>query len=66
VINKTDTPLTSTVALQGFAANSAVKFYRYGAAKLDSIEVGNLTTNGSGITATFAPNSITLLRLGKG
>jgi Glycoside hydrolase family 44 len=66
VINKTDTPLTSTVALQGFAANSAVKFYRYGAAKLDSIEVGNLTPSGSGITATFAPNSITLLRVGKG
>ncbi len=65
VINKTDTPLSSTVSLQGFAAAGAVKFYRYGAANLASIEVGDLTANGNGVTATYAPNSITLLRVAK-
>jgi hypothetical protein len=65
VINKTDTPLSSTVALQGYAAAPAVKFYRYGAANLASIEVGDLTTSANGVAATFAPNSITLLRVVK-
>jgi hypothetical protein len=63
VINKTDTPLASTVALQGYTAASAVKFYRYGAANLSSIEVGDLTATASGVAATFAPNSITLMRV---
>ncbi len=65
VINKTDTPLSSTVAVQGFAVANAVKFYRYGAANLASIEVGDLSARGSNVSATFAPNSITLLRLVK-
>ncbi len=66
VINKTDTPLTSAVTLQGFLAAPSVKVYRYSTANLAAIEASTLTASVNSVTATFAANSITLLRLSAG
>jgi Glycoside hydrolase family 44 len=68
VINKTDVPLTSNLKVQGYAAGSSIKVYRYGSANLSAIETDSATAVSAGAGAvsvvyTFAPNSITLLRL---
>jgi hypothetical protein len=68
VINKTDAPLRSSLNVQGYAASAAVKVYRYSAANLGAIETDNASAVSSGAGAmsvvyTFAPNSITLMRL---
>jgi hypothetical protein len=64
VINKTRTALNSTIQLSNFNAESAARVYRYSAARLDAIEMlSDTVLNGGTAQMTFAPNSITLVKL---
>jgi hypothetical protein len=63
VINKTDIPLSSSIALQGFTGANIAKVYRYGPANLSGIEKETAPVVNSSVASTFAPNSITLIRI---
>jgi Glycoside hydrolase family 44 len=63
VINKTETPLASSIALQGFTAANIAKIYRYGPANLAAIEKETTPVTANTVSTTFAPNSITLIRI---
>ncbi len=61
VINKTGTPLTSTVAISNFTPGPAAQVYRYSAASLDAIvRQPDQATRSNGFTAVFPALSITL------
>jgi hypothetical protein len=65
IVNKSASSLTSPISLAGFTPGVSARVYRYSAAKPDAIErLANLPVSGS-FSATFAPNSITLLVLPK-
>jgi uncharacterized repeat protein (TIGR01451 family) len=62
VINKTGESLTSTVALSNVVPIASARVYRYSAADLDEIvRAADQPVTGSGFTAVFPANSITLL-----
>ncbi len=63
VINKTDTPLISTLSLKGFNANRRATLYRYSAANLGAIQKSSATVTAAAISTTFPPNSITLVKV---
>jgi hypothetical protein len=64
VINKTASDLTSTINLAGLAPKTTAAVYRYGASNLTAIEhLADQAITGSGFSATFAANSITLVEL---
>lgn len=70
VVNKTDTPLTSPIAVSGFQPNGPAQVYRYSAANPDGIVPQgnqsfsfNSTTKNYEATATYPAFSITLLVL---
>jgi hypothetical protein len=62
IINKTGQALTSDVSLTGFQLTAAAQVYRYSSANLNAIvhEADQAVTS-SGFTASFPPNSITLI-----
>jgi hypothetical protein len=67
VINKTGQPLTSTVAITGFAPAPAAQVYRYGAADSDAIvHAPDQVVTINGFTTTFPANSITLFVIPSG
>jgi hypothetical protein len=67
VINKTTNPLTSTVKITGFTPQSAAGVFRYSTNQPGVIEyLGNLPVSSTGLDATFAAQSITLLELKSG
>jgi hypothetical protein len=62
VINKTNQSLTDDVALANLATGARAEAYRYSSANLNAIErLADLPVVAGDISATFAPNSITLL-----
>jgi hypothetical protein len=64
VINKTPTNLTSTVSLSGLTPKSTAVAYRYGRSNMRAIEhLADQAVTGSGFSATFGANSITLVEL---
>lgn len=64
VINKSASPLMSNLTLSGFAPASSAKSWTYSPAKLDGVVAQpDLPVDASGLTATFAANSITLLAI---
>jgi hypothetical protein len=64
VINKTASDLTSTVNLAGLTPKTTAAVYRYGASNLNAIaHLADQAATGSGFSATFAANSITLVEL---
>jgi hypothetical protein len=72
IINKTGTPLTSTVALSNYLPAATAQVYLYSGANLQAIvRQPEQAVNAGGFTAAFPANSITLvvaapaLRLGK-
>jgi hypothetical protein len=64
VVNKTGSALTSAVTLSGFASTPGAAVFRYSAALPGTIERLEDLEPGNGLfTATFAPQSITLIEL---
>jgi hypothetical protein len=64
VINKTDSALESTIALQNAQTQASAHVYRYSAANLSAIERGDdITVAGDQIDASFPASSITLIEL---
>jgi hypothetical protein len=64
IINKSTTTLTSSVSLAGFPLPVAAAVYRYGAAAPAAIEhLPDQALTGSGFSAPFPANSITLLEI---
>ncbi len=62
VINKTGSALTSRLSIKGFSAAGQAQVWRYSAADLGRIARGaNATVAGASVSATYPPNSITLL-----
>ena len=62
VVNKTDAPLTSPVALGGFGSGESARQYTYGSDDLNAIEQQpDVPVGATGLTSTFAPDSISLL-----
>ncbi len=62
VINKTRGDLTSALSLSGFTSAGTAQVYRYAAANPTAIvPQANLPVTASGLTATFAANSISLI-----
>ncbi|HPH96200.1 MAG TPA: glycoside hydrolase family 44 protein [Anaerolineaceae bacterium] len=62
VINKTDVPRTSTLALPGLQAGSA-RVFSYGAADLSAIHGPTTQMVSASFSMTFAPQSITLIEI---
>ena len=61
-INKTNNDLNSALSLANFAAGASAKVWRYSAANLSAIaSQPDAPVDGTGITAVFPANSITLL-----
>jgi hypothetical protein len=65
VINKTDTPLDSSVSIQGFTSATMAETFRYSSGNLAAIEAGVVAVAGNAISQRYPPNSITLLRVPK-
>ncbi len=64
IINKTSQALTSEVTLANFLPKTNARVYRYSAANLGAIiQEADQPVTTSGFTATFPPNSITLVIL---
>ena len=63
VVNKSDSPLTSSVVITGLTPAGPVKAWRYGSANLAAIERDDLAVAGGAVTTTFAAQSITLLHV---
>jgi glycosyl hydrolase family 44 len=62
IINKTGGDLTSSVGLAGFSPVGSAQVYRYSPANLNAIvKQPNQAVSGSGFSATFPANSITLV-----
>ncbi|MBK7896748.1 MAG: glycoside hydrolase family 44 protein [Anaerolineaceae bacterium] len=66
VVNKSGGPLTSTIALDGFAGGTA-EVYRYASSNLSQItQQPNLVVPAGGFSATFPADSITLFEVTSG
>jgi O-glycosyl hydrolase len=62
IVNKTATPLTSTLTLSNFAAAPAAQVYSYSANNLAAIvRQADQAVSADGFTATFPASSITLI-----
>lgn len=62
VVNKSDQPLTSNLALQGTADGAAVERYQYSESNLSSIDrLADQVSGGGGLALTFPAQSMTLL-----
>ena len=62
VINKTGSNLTSALSLAGFTPSGDAQVYQYNGNNLGAIQhLEDQAVTASGFTATFPPNSITLL-----
>lgn len=62
IINKSNTPLSSTINLGGFPAGKNAQYYRYSPANLKSIvKQANLSISNGAISHKFAAQSINLL-----
>jgi hypothetical protein len=63
VINKTDTPLDSTLSIQGHTGAATANTYRYSSNNLAAIETGMVVVANGAIVERYPPSSITLIRI---